>query len=158
MAADARHRAATARARGSRCCAGSPSRNRASAREAAAAAPAFAALFSRASAARASSSVFQSSGHCAENGARDLSGVDVHDVADERRAGGIALAKNARPAAIGKAIGGGAELMLDHVAALLDHKHGLEPIREGARALLFQRPYEADLVDANAEGGGVARQ
>ena len=114
-----------------------------------------AALFSRASAARISS-VFQSSGIVPQNGARNMSGVDIHHVADERRAGSIALAENAGPAAIGKAIGGGAELVLDHVAALFDHEHGFEPIRESARAFLFQRPYEADFVDANAERCGVA--
>ena len=95
-------------------------------------------------------------GDCTQNGARDMSGVDVHHVADKRRAGSIALAENARAAAIGKAIGRCAELMLDHVAALFDHEHGFEPIRESACAFFFKRPDEADFVDANAERRGVA--
>ena len=90
-------------------------------------------------------------GDRAQDRACDLRGVYVHHIADEGRAGGVSLSKNARAAAVGEAIGGSAQLMLDHVAAFLDHEHGFEPIGEGARAFLFQGPYKADFINANPE-------
>src|SRR5262249_3125973 len=56
-------------------------------------------------------------------------------------------------ASIGEPIGCRTQLVFDYVAPLLGNEHGFQTIGKCPRTLLFERPYEPDLINLNAECG-----